>query len=141
MRLIAQNALRKNEPFYRRPSAMWRSASATRNGFKILLFESAYRPQVQNALRKNEPFYRRPSAMWRSASATRNGFKILLFESAYRPQVQNALRKNEPFYRLPSAFGQYPTKSPASLRRCVLKKRSRQMAFGFWSILFGKPLK
>ncbi len=40
-----------------------------------------------------------------------------------------------------SAFGQYPAKSPASLRRCVLKKRSRQMAFGFWSILFGKPLK
>ncbi|ETK11537.1 hypothetical protein T235_14840 [Tannerella sp. oral taxon BU063 isolate Cell 8/11] len=70
-----QNALRKNELFYRQPSAMWRSASATRNDLKILLLESVYLPQAQNALKKNKLFYRWPSAMWRSASATRNGFK------------------------------------------------------------------
>ena len=36
--------------------------------------------------------------------------------------------------RLPSAFGRYFAKSSPSLRRCTPKKRSRQMAFGFWSI-------
>jgi len=58
-----QNALKKNEPFYRQPSAMWRSALATRNDLKILLLERIYPPQAQNALRKNELFYKQPSAM------------------------------------------------------------------------------
>ena len=36
---------------------------------------------------------------------------------------------------LPSAFGQFPAKSPVSVRRCAPKKRSHQTASGFWSIL------
>ena len=39
-----------------------------------------------------------------------------------------------------SAFGRCPAKSLASVWRYAPKKRSRQMAFGFWSILFGKSL-
>ena len=37
--------------------------------------------------------------------------------------------------RPPPAFGQSSTKSLSSLRRFTPKKRSRQTAFGFWSIL------
>ncbi|ETK09176.1 hypothetical protein T230_05405 [Tannerella sp. oral taxon BU063 isolate Cell 1/3] len=59
----AQNALKKNKLFYRRPSAMWRSALATRNDLKILLLERVYRPQAQNALKKNKLLYRPLSAM------------------------------------------------------------------------------
>ena len=36
--------------------------------------------------------------------------------------------------RLPSAFGRYFAKSSPSLRRCTPKKRSGQVAFGFWPI-------
>lgn len=39
------------------------------------------------------------------------------------------------------AFGRYSAKISASLRRCTPKKRSRQIAFGFWLIPCGKPLK
>ena len=42
--------------------------------------------------------------------------------------------------RQPSTFGQFLAKSLASVRRYAPKKRSRQIAFGFWSIPYKKPL-
>ena len=51
------------------------------------------------------------------------------------PQVGRCDDSKKCNSRQPSAFCQSPAKSPASLRRCDPKKRSRQIAFGFWSIL------
>ena len=49
------------------------------------------------------------------------------------PAFGDVSPKNVPA-RGPPAFGQFPAKSPVSLRRYTPEKRSRQIAFGFWSI-------
>ena len=49
------------------------------------------------------------------------------------PAFGNVPRKNIPARQL-SAFGRYSAKSLSSVQKCTPKKRSRQAAFGFWSI-------
>ena len=68
--------------------------------------------------------------------------RLQLWEDPLRkatPAFGNVPRKNIPA-RQPSAFGQSSAKSLASVRKCTPKKRSRQTAFSFGSILSKKPL-
>ena len=82
---------------------------------------------------------RQRSEMYPQKRFTPDGLQ--LFANPLRkvpPAFGDMPRKNVPA-RGPSAFGQSPTKSLSSARRCTSKKYSGQTVFGFWLILCEKP--
>ena len=76
--------------------------------------------------------------MYPEKTFTPDGFRLWVDPPRKAPPAFGDLPRKKYNSRQPLAFGQSPAKSPASLRRYAPKKRSRQTAFGFGSILSKK---